>query len=280
MKRYTKLHIGTAGIPHSTPPNGKTVGGVQQVAELGLDAMEMEFVHSVNVNEEQAPLVKKAAQDNNVAMTCHGQYYINLSSLEAEKIDASVYRVLNAARRAHLCGAQSVTFHAGFYQKRSTEEVYPIIKEQMQKIVRTLQDEGNPIFVCPETTGKGTQFGTLKEIIKLSQEIPQVLPCIDFSHIHARSNGKWNSIEEFQQIFSELEQGCGKEALQQMHCHISGIAYGEKGEKHHLILEESDMKYKELMEVFKEFKAKGVVICESPNIEEDALLLKKAYERN
>ncbi|MFT4343289.1 MAG: TIM barrel protein [Candidatus Woesearchaeota archaeon] len=278
MKRYTKLHIGTAGIPLSTPKGGKTPDGVKRVAELGLNAMEMEFVHSVNVSEEQAPNVKKIADDNGIAMTCHGQYYINLSSLEEEKIDASVNRVLHAARRAHLCGAQSVTFHAGFYQKRSPEEVYPIIKEQMKKITGVLEDEGNPIFVCPETTGKETQFGTLKEVIKLSQELPQVLPCIDFSHIHARSNGKWNSTEEFRQIFEELEKGCGKDALHQMHCHISGIAYGEKGEKHHLILEESDMKYKELMGMFKEFNAKGVVICESPNIEEDALLLKKVYE--
>ena len=53
--------------------------------------------------------------------------------------------------------------------------------------------------------------------------------------------------------------------------------YGEKGEKHHLNLKESDLKYKELLKALKDFKVNGVAISESPNIEEDALLMKKEY---
>ena len=63
-----------------------------------------------------------------------------------------------------------------------------------------------------------------------------------------------------------------------MHIHLSGIHYGEKGERNHLILEESDMNYKDLLKVWKEFKIKGVVVSESPNIEEDALLLRKFWQ--
>jgi len=63
-----------------------------------------------------------------------------------------------------------------------------------------------------------------------------------------------------------------------MHIHMSGIEYTEKGEKRHLPLQESDMKWEDLLRVLKEFRVKGVVISESPNIEEDALLMKKKYE--
>ena len=62
-----------------------------------------------------------------------------------------------------------------------------------------------------------------------------------------------------------------------MHIHITGIAYGPKGEKNHLTLKESDLRFEELLKALKDFKAKGVVISESPNIEEDALLMKKVY---
>ena len=75
-----------------------------------------------------------------------------------------------------------------------------------------------------------------------------------------------------------MEKALGKEGLHNMHIHLSGIEYGEKGEKNHLILEESDMNYKELLKVWKEFDIRGCVISESPNIEEDALLMKKYYE--
>ena len=76
----------------------------------------------------------------------------------------------------------------------------------------------------------------------------------------------------------KIEKKLGKKGLENMHIHITGIAYGEKGEKHHLNLKESDLKYGELAKAMKDFKVKGVVISESPNIEEDAILMKRAYE--
>ena len=64
-----------------------------------------------------------------------------------------------------------------------------------------------------------------------------------------------------------------------MHIHITGIAYGPKGEKNHLNLKESDLQYEELLKSLKDFKVKGVVVCESPNIEGDALMMQKIYSR-
>ncbi|MCX6804232.1 MAG: TIM barrel protein, partial [Candidatus Diapherotrites archaeon] len=109
-------------------------------------------------------------------------------------------------------------------------------------------------------------------------QIDNVLPCIDFSHLHARSGGKMNTYTEFLEVLEKSERMLGKEFLKNMHCHVSGIAYSQKGEKNHLILEESDFNYKELLHALKEMDCKGLVICESPNIETDALLLKKIFE--
>ena len=58
------------------------------------------------------------------------------------------------------------------------------------------------------------------------------MPVIDFSHLHARSIGKINSYNEFKDILILIEKKLGKNALQEMHIHVSGINYGEKGEKH------------------------------------------------
>ena len=77
----------------------------------------------------------------------------------------------------------------------------------------------------------------------------------------------------------DIEIYLGKEGLENMHIHLSGINYGEKGERNHLILEESDMNYKDLIKVWKDFKIKGVVVSESPNIEGDALLMQKFYKK-
>jgi len=186
--------------------------------------------------------------------------------------------IINAAKISYLCGGYSVCFHPGYYMKSSGEHAYGRVKKEVKYITEKLDEEGIKIWVRPETTGKPSQIGSFDECLKISQESDQVLPCIDFAHLHAKSNGKNNTYDEFRGILTKYEKALGKKALDNMHIHMSGINYGEKGEKNHLILRESDMNYKDLMKVLKEFKCKGVVICESPNLEEDALLMKKTYD--
>jgi deoxyribonuclease IV len=274
-----KLLFGPAGVPASSPGRS-TVEGIPQVRKLNLGNMEMEFVQGVRMGLETAKQVKEVATKNEVILTAHGPYYINLNSNEKAKSEASIKRILDTARIGNACGAYSVTFHAAYYQATPKEKVYEIVRSHMKTIIKTLQNEGiNKIWVRPETTGKGTQFGEVDEIIKLGQEVEQVMPCVDFSHLHARSNGKYNTYAEFSSVLEKLEKGFGKEGLNNMHVHVSGIAYGDKGEKHHLILKESDMNYKDLMKAFRDYKVKGVIVCESPNQEVDAQLMKSEYEK-
>ena len=117
----------------------------------------------------------------------------------------------------------------------------------------------------------------MDEIIRLSKEFETVLPCVDFSHLHARYNGISNTYDEFAKIFETIGNELGQTALDNFHAHIAGIEYGAKGEKKHLNLEESDMNYKDLLKAFKTFDIKGVIVCESPNIEDDAKLMKEYY---
>lgn len=271
-----KLLFGTAGIPISTEYRN-TINGVKQIRKLGLDAMEMEFVQSVNISKEKAPEVKKAAKEDGIVLTCHAPYYINFNSLDSAKLEASRLRLLNAARIANLCGGWSVAFHPAFYHKMPADKVYENVKKQLSAVMEILKDEGNEIRIRPEVMGRVSQFGTLEETIKLSQELEQVLPCVDFGHLHARE-GKYNTYEEFCSALALIEKELGRDALDNMHIHMEGINYGDKGEKNHLELEESDMNYRDLVKAWKDFRIGGVVISESPNIEKDAMMLKGIYE--
>jgi deoxyribonuclease IV len=273
-----ELLFGTAGIPLSSNPR-TTADGIRHVRKLSLGNMELEFVHSVNITKEKAPEIKKIAEGSNVILTCHAPYFINLNSLEKPKYHASINRILNSARIANLCGAYSVCFHPGFYMKSSKEDAFKRIKKAIEDISNTLKEEKNNIWIRPETTGKISQFGDIDEILKISEDVDNVMPCVDFAHFHARTNGKYNSYGEFSEILEKIEKKLGKKGLENMHIHITGIAYGPKGEKHHLTLDESDLKYRELLKALKDFKVKGVVVSESPNIEKDAMMMKKTFER-
>ncbi len=274
---FKKLNFATAGIPISTQ-NPSTIEGINRVNELGLSGMELEFAYSINVKKEDAPEVKQIAMNKEVFLTCHGSYFINLNALERPKFHASVSRVIASAKRAEECGAVSMTFHPGFYMKMTQEETFKNIKKGFEEIEEKLKLSKNKIIIRPETTGKVTQFGSIEELLTLCSQLNTTLPCIDFSHLHARSNGKFNSYDEFRKVLEDSEKALGKDFLKNMHAHISGIEYTAKGERRHLVLKESDFKYQELLKALKDMDCRGIVICESPNIEEDALLMKKTFE--
>jgi len=271
-----ELLFGTGGVPVSAKSHS-TEAGIERIAELGLGCMEVEFVRGVRMSPKVAVSVGELAARKKVALTAHGPYFINLNAVEPQKVHMSKERILQTARIAALFGARSITFHAAFYLKNTPAETYATVKRHLQDVVNILRKEGNKVAISPEVTGKPSQFGTLEEILQLSSEIEGVAPCIDFSHWHART-GKANSYQEFLDILDQVERKLGRQALDNLHIHLSGIAYGKKGEIKHLMLPDSDLQYAHLLKALKERKAKGVVISESvPYLEKDALLLQQTY---
>jgi len=272
----TGLLFGTAGIPTSTHPP-TTADGIRRIAALGLDCMELAFVHGVYLNKAEAGAMSGVARNNGVRLSVHAPYYLNFNPREEKKRHVSQGILNSAAHIAHLCGVQSVVFHPGFYMGDPPEQVYQTIKASIGEVLEKLANDDNPVTLRPEVSGKFSQFGTVDEILRLSQELPHVAPCIDFAHWHARGN--FNSYGEFTGLLKEIEKKLGKPALKNVHFHISGIAYNKYGERNHLPLRASDLQYEELLRAFKDYELEGTVICESPNPEEDALLLKETYEK-
>ena len=133
----------------------------------------------------------------------------------------------------------------------------------------------------PETTGKGSQFGSLDELTDMNAELKgkNVGLTVDFAHMHARASGAQNTYDEFSAQLEQIKNKAGKAAIASMHIHLSGIAYTEKGEKHHLELDESDMNYPDLFRALIDFGVEGRVVCESPALEYDALIMQRAYRK-
>ena len=273
-KKLDKLNFLTAGMPLATG-KGSYPEAFGILKDLNLDGMEMEFVHGVRITDKSKDFIKSNSE--NLVITAHGPFYINLNSKEEEKIDASVGRIIDTARVAEDVGAYSITYHAAFYMGKDKEIVYNQVKNQTQRIVDILEKEKINVWIRPETTGKATQWGDFEEIIRLSKEFEQVLPCIDFSHIHARTGGQYNTYDEIAYVLERIGKELGVQALENFHGHLAGIEYTDKGERQHLILEESDMNYQAVLKALKYFNVKGALVCESPNIEDDAQILKEYY---
>jgi len=272
---FDKLNFLTAGMPSITKGSYKDAFDI--LKSMDLDGMELEFVHGVRMSDETRKQVNQMRVEKNLILTAHCPFYINLNSPEEEKIEASINRIIETATAAKDTGAFSITYHAAYYMGADKETVYQKVKKANEIISAALKNENVEVWIRPETTGKVTQWGDVDEIVRLSKEFDNVLPCIDFSHLHARSGGSYNTYDEFSKIFETIGNELGETALKNFHAHLAGIKYTDKGERCHLNLEESDMNYKDLLRAFKAFDVKGAVTCESPNIETDTKILKEYY---
>lgn len=253
------------------------LSSLQRVSKLNLDSQELEFVYSVNVKEELAKKAQAFAKKNNLFLSVHASYFINLNSLEPQKIEASKKRILEAcfiADKLSSLNQTHVVFHPGFYSNMNSDEAYENIKKQILELQDEILKKNYNCVLAPETTGKSSQFGSIEELVKLSNETG-VRICIDFAHIYARNLGK----VKWDDVFDKLNELKFLKKNKFLHCHCTGIEFGEKGEKKHINLN-SDFFYpiaKKLVEF--ENKIDFNIISESPITYKDSLLMKEIINK-
>jgi deoxyribonuclease-4 len=272
------FRFGTVGSPISTPKKpGGSVGAVLRLAELDLHAFEIGWVRSVRVSEKTCEEIKSTAAESGVAVSVHAPYFINLNG-DDEEWPKSRQRLMDAAHYGNLAGASDIIFHPGSYFEHPPDEVLKVALPRLQDCLDELRADDNPVNLRPETMGKSAMLGSLEDTLKMSRQLKGVAPCLDFAHLHARpGDGSMNTYDEWSQVLEDYAAALGEDALKELHIHLSGIEYGEKGEKEHLPVQDSDLDCKAIFRALNDFKASGRIVCESPEMENDALYLKDLW---
>lgn len=276
-----KLRFGTVGAPTTTPGSG-TIAAIEHTKALGLQHLEIAWTHSVSVTDKTCEDIYAAAKTYGISLSIHAPYFINLNSQTPEKMIASDERLLKAARKGFLAGARDIVFHPASYHAQNPVDVYPRVRDQLGMLVEKLHSEGVTATIRPETMGKSAMFGTLEECVQLSKDVPGVLPCIDWAHLHARrGDGSFNSYDEFAAALTHVRDVLGEESLKRVHFHLSGIEYTSKGEKMHIPLNEADLRYRDLLQAFVDFGVEGTAGVEAPDPFHvaDALVFQATYRR-
>jgi deoxyribonuclease-4 len=272
------FQFGTVGSPLATPKKpGGSVSGIEFSKSIGLDTLELGWVQSVRVTEVTCAAIKAKAKEQDVSLSVHAPYFINLNALDDEW-PKSRKRLMDAAFYGNLAGATDIIFHPGSYFGNDPIEVLKLAIPRLQGCAEELRHAGNPVTLRPETMGKSAMLGSFEDTLAMSKAVEGVEPCIDFAHLHARpGDGTMNTYEEWAALLKRYQKVLGKKALKRMHIHLSGIEYGPKGEKNHLELAKCDLKLDALYQALCDFGAAGRILCESPIMEEDAINMKQAW---
>lgn len=273
------FRFGTVGSPIGAPKKtGGSVGAVLYSRTLGLDALELGWVQAVRVSEETCAAIKAVAAEQDVAISVHAPYFINLNADETEW-PKSRQRLMDAAHYGYLAGATDIVFHPGSYFGRPAAEVLPMVIRRLRECVGELRSAGNPVILRPETMGKAAMLGSLEDVLEMAQAVPGVVPCLDFAHLHARpGDGSMNTYAEWKDVLQKYALALGANSLHNLHIHLSGIEYSSKGERNHLKIEDADLDVRALFKALMDHNCSGRILCESPVMEEDALKMKEMWQ--
>ncbi len=274
--------FGPAGVPQMFRKMGaKLVDVPKLLREEKLDAFEYAAVRwgqVPQIRQEHAEALGAESKRNDVLLSVHGSYYINLFG-DKEVVEASKRRLIACATAAQWMGAYSVIFHPGFYGENGKVATFRMCVEALREINQKLKGLGiENVKLGPETMGRHSQFGTVDEILEICHTVENTQLVIDWSHLHARTGGGLRTVDDFRNVVVKAEEKLGTEAVRNMHCHFSKIEYTYKsGERRHLPLDEPGYgpEFEKFAQLIVEFKLRPVVICETMLQDIDAMKMRE-----
>jgi len=273
--------FGPAGMPPGFKALKRPVTEVPQyLRDEGLDSFEYQMVRwgpIPQIRQEMAEQLGKNAVEQDVWLTAHGSYFVNLTAAQREVLEASKRRLLACVTGASWMGAHIVVFHPGSYAGRPPSEVYETCEKAMKEVVESMRSLGiTRVHLAPETMGKSSQFGSLDEVLRLCERVELTEPNVDWAHLHARDRGRFKTIDDVRRVADEIEGRLGSDALRNMHCHFSHIEFTDKGERRHHNLDRVEFgpDFGLLAGLIVERGLKPVIACETPNLDVDAQKLR------
>ena len=277
MRQFINVLIHPVGMrfgPAGYPQGSKTPkDGLDTTRNLGLDALEVEFVRGARISPEKAAEVGAMAKERDIRLSCHAPYFISFNSDKDETREKSIQWVMDTVRAAHNMGAYLIVIHAASYGKSPATATQSVI-DGLNRCKEIMDDEGiKDVILGIETMGKKGQWGTLKEIAEVMDSVTGAHPVLDVAHVHARNGGFLRTEKDMKDLTDEFFGLSGDIP----HFHISCIRYGDKGEISHLPLDAKDPDLQYLANVLRDTKKDCNFICESPLQEKDAVVFKAMF---
>jgi len=262
------IFVGPAGYPRGYKD---PLHALRMVAGMGLNALEMQFVRQVRMQEERARQIGSLAEELGIVLSAHAPYYVNFNSTNPETVEKSVGWVVKTCEIADFLGAWVVVIHAARYSGKTSEETTRAVIDGLNRCLDIMNESDVHVKLGIETMGERSAWGRIEEIREVAKAIKEVVPVLDFAHIHAIGGGALKTEEDF----SKVLERCSSFYRGRLHCHFSCVEYSERGEVKHLGLSFREPDFEPLARALSRWGEDVTVISETPEPEVDAVVMRE-----
>jgi len=290
------LRLGPAGVPLSC--KGRTiVEGMDDITALGLDAMEIQTVRTVQPKHfDQYWQAGILSWNSDLEMNLHGPYYAELLGSKRER-NRTLTKMEASMQAGKIVNARHLVYHVGPYGEyepgvEANEQVANIFSGVVDRVHQIWGDKSEeedyaafpwvhkskPSLVGIETSGRQDLWGTVEEVIEVCNHVDGTVPVLNMAHIHARGHGSMRTSEDYSELFEQVRKDYGGKKF---YCHFAGIEHRMGNALHYTQIKKSDLKF----EPFAEFLAEEgswldiTIISDSPLLEHDAMYMLQHYDK-
>ena len=291
------LKLGPAGVPLSC--KGRTiVEGMDDITTLGLETMEIQTVRTVQPKHfDQYWQAGVLSHKTKFEMNLHGPYYAELLGNRRER-SRTLAKMEASIQAAKVVNARHIVFHVGPYMgfsrgKDANEQVANIMAGVVERVGELWGDKSleeqhiafpwlnddKPALVGIETSGRQELWGTLEEVLEVSNHVEGTVPVLNMAHIHSRGHGRLRTSEDYGELFDLVRDTLGGKTF---YCHFSGVEHRMGNALHYTQVKKSDLKFEPLAEFLAEDGdwLDVTVISDSPLLEHDAMFMLQQYDRS
>ncbi len=215
------------------------------------------------------------AKRMDVNLSIHTPFYMDLGS-NNDLTENCMDSIRHAALILNALGGDVVVTSLGVYDgKTDREEIDENILNNVADIMDWWQGNGLTPRLGVEVTGQEDVFGSLDQILDLCDQIPGVIPVLNFSHLHSRTNGSLLDVDDFLNVLEQVDSYSDG----RIHTAFAGVEYSDGNEKRLTPIKKGDLRFEPLAEALIEMKPNATVISTSPLLEHDAMYMKIILER-
>lgn len=290
------LRLGPAGVPLSC--KGRTiVEGMDDITALGLETMEIQTVRTVAPHHfDQYWQAGILSWKTDFEMNLHGPYYAEILGDKRER-SRTLSKMEASLQAAKIINARHITYHVGPYGQykrgpKANEQVANVMAGVVDRCAQIWNNEdeaedyaafpwvieNSPTLIGVETSGRQELWGSLEEVLEVTNHVEGTVPVLNLAHIHARGNGRLRTSEDFGELFDLVRESIGGKTF---YCHFSGIEHRMGNALHYTQIKKSDLKFEPLAEFLAEDGEwlDITMISDSPLLEHDAMFMMQQCER-
>src|SRR5947207_5341246 len=224
-----EIRIGPAGLPEAA----SFEESAEALETRGYRACEIGFAGGFWLDYDEAPVLREALRDADVALSVHAPLAAFLGHVAREKKYKMALGMLDhTAGLAKAAGAGLIVFHPGFLLGRERERAIADVVDQLGDLRKRLEAKDRLVPFGVEVMGRVRELGTIDDVLAIASQVDFVRPVLDFAHMHATSDGAYTGVDAFASVLEAADEVLEDSAS--FHIHFSDIAYANRNETKHL----------------------------------------------